>query len=157
MFSGWFSGWQVSGFSWFFEAFILASPERRGKGLLRGILSGGVWNGFLLSVVKGEIVPCRFCGGPENDGHLTCFGTALILLLFTFVKVPSFVIFCFVIGALGFGVFFGMGGCLHLLVLVRFLLGLLRMMMLLLLGWRGCSVLTLRTLVENGFFFRSFP
>ena len=79
------------------------------------------------------------------------FGSDNILLLFTFVKVPSFVIFCFVIGALGLGVFFGMGGCLHLLELVRFLLGLLRMMMLLLLGWRGCSVLTLRTIVENGF------
>ena len=37
---------------------------------MRGILSGGVWNGFLLSFVKGEIVPCRFCGGPDSDGHL---------------------------------------------------------------------------------------
>ena len=46
---------------------------RRGgdRGLLRGILSGCVWNGFLLSFVRGEIVPCRFCGGgPDNDGHL---------------------------------------------------------------------------------------
>ena len=44
---------------------LLSSPHlRRGdKGLLRGILSGGVWNGFLLSFVRGEIVPCRFCGG----------------------------------------------------------------------------------------------
>ena len=40
------------------------------KGLLRGILSGGVWNGFLLGFVKGETVPCRFCGGPDGDGHL---------------------------------------------------------------------------------------
>ena len=47
-----------------------------------------------------------------------CFGSAVILPLFTFVRVLSFVIFCFVIGALGPGVFF-----LHLLVLVRFLLG----------------------------------
>ena len=67
------------------------------------------------------------------------------VLMFTFVRVLSFVVFCFVIGALGPGVFF-----LHLLVLVRFLLGLLRIMMLLSLGWRGCSVLTLTTLVENG-------
>ena len=37
---------------------------------MRGILSGGVWNGFLLGFVRGEIVPCRFCGGPDNDGHL---------------------------------------------------------------------------------------
>ena len=44
---------------------LLSSPHLRGgdKGLLRGILSGGVWNGFLLIFVKGEIVPCRFCGG----------------------------------------------------------------------------------------------
>ena len=39
---------------------------------MRGILSGGVWNGFLLGSVKGEIVPCRFCGGPDSDGHLFC-------------------------------------------------------------------------------------
>ena len=51
---------------------LLSSPHLRGgdKGLLREILSGGVWNGFLLSFVKGEIVPCRFCGSPDNDGHL---------------------------------------------------------------------------------------
>ena len=113
---------------------LLSSPHlRRGdKGLLRGILSGGVWNGFLLSFVRGEIVPCRFCGGPDGDGG------ALISLLFTFVKIPNFVIFCFVTGVLGLGVFLGMGGCLHLLVLVGSLLGLPRMMMLLVPGWRGC-------------------
>ena len=38
--------------------------------LLRAILSGGVWNGFLLSKVKKENVPCRFCGAPDDDGHL---------------------------------------------------------------------------------------
>ena len=37
---------------------------------MRGILSGGVWNGFILGFVRGEIVPCRFCGGPDSDGHL---------------------------------------------------------------------------------------
>ena len=42
----------------------------RDKGLLRCILVGGAWNGFLLSKVKGQPVPCRFCGAPENDGHL---------------------------------------------------------------------------------------
>ena len=42
---------------------LLSSPHLRGgdKGLLRGILSGNVWNGFLL---EEKIVPCRFCGGP---------------------------------------------------------------------------------------------
>ena len=31
---------------------------------------GGVWNGFLLGKVRGEAVPCRFCGGLDGDGHL---------------------------------------------------------------------------------------
>ena len=38
--------------------------------LLQAILSGGVWNGFLLGKVKKEDVPCRFCGALDNDGHL---------------------------------------------------------------------------------------
>ena len=40
------------------------------KVLLRCILVGGAWNGFLLSKVKGQPVPCRFCGAPDHDGHL---------------------------------------------------------------------------------------
>ena len=32
----------------------------------------GVWNGFLFGDARGEIVPCRFCGGAEGDGHLFC-------------------------------------------------------------------------------------
>ena len=31
---------------------------------------GVVWNGFLLSKVRGHDVPCRFCGAPDGDGHL---------------------------------------------------------------------------------------
>ena len=27
-------------------------------------------NGFLLSRVRGQPVPCRFCGSPDGDGHL---------------------------------------------------------------------------------------
>ena len=42
----------------------------RDKGLLGGVLVGGVWNGFLLEKVKGQRVPCRFCGGTDSDGHL---------------------------------------------------------------------------------------
>ena len=42
----------------------------RDKALLRAILSGGVWNGFLLGTMRRENVPCRFCGGPDGDGHL---------------------------------------------------------------------------------------
>ena len=25
--------------------------------------------GFLLEHVRGQAVPCRFCGAPDNDGH----------------------------------------------------------------------------------------
>ena len=31
---------------------------------------GGVWNGLLLGRVRGQAVPCRFCGAPDSDGHL---------------------------------------------------------------------------------------
>ena len=37
--------------------------RERDKALLRAIMVGGVWNGFLLSRVRGREVPCRFCGG----------------------------------------------------------------------------------------------
>ena len=43
--------------------------RERERGLLRGILSGGVWNGCLLGHAQGEIVPCRFCGEADGDGH----------------------------------------------------------------------------------------
>ena len=38
--------------------------RERGKALLRSIMVGCVWNGFLL------VIPCRFCGAPGGDGHL---------------------------------------------------------------------------------------
>ena len=43
--------------------------RERDKALLRTILVGGVWNGFLLGRVRGQPVPCRFCGAPDGDGH----------------------------------------------------------------------------------------
>ena len=43
--------------------------RERDRALLRSILVGGVWNGFLLHRVKGQRVPCRFCGGDDGDGH----------------------------------------------------------------------------------------
>ena len=50
---------------------LLNSDHVRGrdKALLRGVLAGGVWNGSLRKV-KGQHVPCRFCGGADGDGHL---------------------------------------------------------------------------------------
>ena len=44
--------------------------RERDNMLLRAILAGGVWNGFLLSKAKEEDIPCRFCGAADNDGHL---------------------------------------------------------------------------------------
>ena len=51
---------------------LLYAPHvrERDKALLRAIMVGGVWNGFLLGHARGEIVPCRFCGGFDGDGHL---------------------------------------------------------------------------------------
>ena len=55
------------------QLLVSSHVRSRDKALLRGILSGEfgvVWNGFLLSKVRGENVPCRFCGGVDGDGHL---------------------------------------------------------------------------------------
>ena len=37
--------------------------RERDKALLRSVMVGGVWNGFLLGKVRVQPVPCRFCGG----------------------------------------------------------------------------------------------
>ena len=52
------------------QLLVSSHLRERDKMLLRAILSGRVWNGFLLGKVKKEEVPCRFCGAPDNDGHL---------------------------------------------------------------------------------------
>ena len=44
--------------------------RERDKALLRGVLVRGVWNGFLLEGVRGQPLPCRFCGGPDGVVHL---------------------------------------------------------------------------------------
>ena len=44
--------------------------RERDKALLRSILVGGVWNGFPLGRFRGQVMPCRFCGAPDGDGHL---------------------------------------------------------------------------------------
>ena len=51
---------------------------------------GGVWNGSLLGRVRGQPVPCRFCGAPDSGGQL--FWECTFLLLFDFVKILSFMI-----------------------------------------------------------------
>ena len=44
--------------------------RERDKALLRSVMVGGVWNGFLLGRVRSQVHPCRFCGAPDHDGHL---------------------------------------------------------------------------------------
>ena len=46
--------------------------RERDKGLLRSVMVGGVWNGFLLGRVRNQVLPCRFCGASDHDGHLFC-------------------------------------------------------------------------------------
>ena len=51
-----------------------------GKMVLRAVLVGGVWNGYLFSRSTGEQVLCRFDGENDGDGHL--FWTCPFHLLF---------------------------------------------------------------------------
>ena len=66
--------------------------RERDKMLLRAILCGRVWNGFLLGKAKKEDVPYRLCGKKDGDGHLfwecyfpppppTCAAISLSLLI----------------------------------------------------------------------------
>ena len=64
--------------------------RERDKMLLRAILCGRVWNGFLLGKAKKEDVPCPFCGKRDGDGHslwectfhpFSMFGNSLNLLI----------------------------------------------------------------------------
>ena len=70
------------------QLLVSSHLRERDKMLLRAILSGGVWNGFLLSKVKKEDVPCRFCGAPDNDGHL--FGDCTFLPFVELRNNPEF-------------------------------------------------------------------
>ena len=56
------------GLCWIFLAHLLpysAHVRERDKALLRIVMVGGVWNGYLLCKVRGEAVLCRFCGGAD--------------------------------------------------------------------------------------------
>ena len=53
--------------------------RERDKMLLRAILYGGVWNGFLLCQAKKGDVSCQFCGKKDGDGHLFFWGAILAL------------------------------------------------------------------------------
>ena len=47
-----------------------AADEAADFGRRRSVMVGGVWNGFLLGRVRNQVLPCRFCGAPDHDGHL---------------------------------------------------------------------------------------
>ena len=53
-----------------YNYFISSHLRERDTILLRAILCGEVWNGFLLGRAKKEDVPCLFCGKKDGDGHL---------------------------------------------------------------------------------------
>ena len=64
--------------------------REREKGLLRSVMVGCVWNGFLLGRVRNQVLPCRFCGAPDND--VICSGNVPFLLSLRSVKILSFMI-----------------------------------------------------------------
>ena len=64
--------------------------RKRDKALLRSVMVGGVWNGFLLGRVRGQPVPCRFCCAPDGDGHFS--GNVPFLSLLRSVIILNFMI-----------------------------------------------------------------
>ena len=97
--------------------------RERDKALPRSILVGGVWNGFLLGKIRGQDVPCRFCGGRDSDGHLF-WEIVLFHLWLRSVNILSFMILLRWIRPLGPGAFFGMVCYPFSLALMVVLLGL---------------------------------
>ena len=95
--------------------------RERDKALLKSILVGGVWNGFLLHKVKGQRVPCRFCGGDDGDGHP--FWECLFHLWLRFVNILSYMISWSWISLIGRGACFDVVGCLFFLGSMGFSLG----------------------------------
>ena len=73
-----FPRWAFAGCPW--QLFNSSHVRDRDKALLRSILVGGVWNGLLLGQVRRQVIPCRFCGAPDGDGHLFWEGTFLLLV-----------------------------------------------------------------------------
>ena len=107
--------------------------RERDKALLRSILVGGVWNGFLLGKVRSQEVPCRFCGVVTL--MVIFSGIVLFHLLLRSVNILSFMILWSWIRLLGLGASFGMVGYPFSLELMVVLLGLLPLMRVLLVFW----------------------
>ena len=84
--------------------------RERDKALLRSILVGGVWNGFLLRGLRVSGCLVGSVGGTDSDGHL--FGECPFPPLVEIRAHPEFQILWRWISRLGLGVCFGMVGCL---------------------------------------------
>ena len=70
---------------------LLHAPHvrERDKALLRGIMAGGVWNGFLLSVMPGEKSFRAVIAARRMEMGIS-FGNVLTPLWFKYVKNPEF-------------------------------------------------------------------
>ena len=94
-----------------------------------------IWNGFLL-------VPCRFCGGKDGDGHL--FWECTFPPILHVRELPEFVTLMAQDRRRWPDVFFGMAGCLVLVLLGRGILGRHILVILRLGRWNNAWVLILR-------------
>ena len=52
------------------QLLISSHLRERDKMLLRSILCGEVWDGFLMGKAESDDVRCQFCGEQDGDGHL---------------------------------------------------------------------------------------
>ena len=65
-----FWGCEFADFQGSLQLLTSSHLRERDKMLLRAILCGSVWTGFLLGKAKKEDVPCRLCGQRDGHGHL---------------------------------------------------------------------------------------
>ena len=104
--------------------------RERDKALLRSIMVGGVWNGFLLSRVRSQVVPCRFLWGARWCWSFIFWNVPFLLLL-RFVKILIFMISSEWIRDVGLVVCFDMVGFHNSLELMMPLLGLFMLLIVL--------------------------
>ena len=98
-------GGEVSDFPGSLQLLTSSHLRDRDKMLLRAILCGRIWNGFLLGKAKKEDVPCRFCGKRDGDGHL--FWECTFPPSSMLVNYLSSFFLSLLIPTSGLGVFFG--------------------------------------------------
>ena len=115
--------------------------RERDKALLRGVLVGGVWNGFFIGK-RLSTVMCRVGFVVGMIMMVICFGNALFHLWWRFVKILNFTNSWRWISRFGLDACFGMVGCLCFLVPIWVLLGLRIFLRVLAICWRVLWVLT---------------